>query len=100
MRPEHWLYTIALRPRSLFRWAQMDKELDDELRDLERKTEGPNGGNQPRREWLPRFPKKGRTGRERTAKNEEWHYKTIQPQPSELDVITARLRCGRESCLS
>jgi predicted permease len=40
MRPEHWLYTIPLRLRSLFRWAQADRELDDELRDhLERKTE-------------------------------------------------------------
>src|ERR1700745_2117893 len=40
MRPEHWLYTIPLRLRSLFRWAQADQELDDELRDhFERKTE-------------------------------------------------------------
>jgi macrolide transport system ATP-binding/permease protein len=40
MRPEHWLYTIPLRLRSLFRWAQADQELDDELRDhIERKTE-------------------------------------------------------------
>ena len=40
MRPEHWLFTIPLRLRSLFRWAQADKELDDELRDhLERKAE-------------------------------------------------------------
>src|SRR5205814_8334838 len=40
MRPEHWLYTIPLRLRSLFRWVQTDQELDDELRDhLERKTE-------------------------------------------------------------
>ena len=40
MRPEHWLYTIPLWLRSLFRWAQADQELDDELRDhLERKTE-------------------------------------------------------------
>ena len=40
MRPEHWLYTIPLRLRSLFRRAQADKELDDELRDhLERRTE-------------------------------------------------------------
>lgn len=40
MRPEHWLYTIPLRLRSLFRWSQADQELDDELRDhLERKTE-------------------------------------------------------------
>ena len=40
MRPEHWLYTIPLRLRSLFRQAQTDQELDDELRDyLERKTE-------------------------------------------------------------
>src|SRR5947208_3665031 len=40
MRPRHWLYTIPLRLRSLFRWAQADQELDDELRDhLERKTQ-------------------------------------------------------------
>src|SRR5437762_8325010 len=40
MRPEHWLCTIPLRLRSLFRRAQADQELDDELRDhLERKTE-------------------------------------------------------------
>src|SRR5437016_2871860 len=40
MRREHWLYTIPLRLRSLFRWSQADQELDDELRDhLERKTE-------------------------------------------------------------
>src|SRR5213079_1483102 len=40
MRPEHWLYTIPLRLRSLFRWAQADQGLDDELRDhLDRKTE-------------------------------------------------------------
>src|SRR5947208_17107084 len=40
MRPEHWLYTIPLRLRSLFRWTQADQEVDDELRDhLERKTE-------------------------------------------------------------
>jgi predicted permease len=40
MRPEHWLYTIPLRLRSLFRRSQADRELDDELRDhLERKIE-------------------------------------------------------------
>src|SRR5690348_12377464 len=40
MRPEHWLFTIRLRLRSLFRGAQADQELADELRDhLERKTE-------------------------------------------------------------
>ncbi len=40
MRLGKWLYTIPLRLRSLFRWAQADQELDDELRDyLERKTE-------------------------------------------------------------
>jgi macrolide transport system ATP-binding/permease protein len=33
MRPEHWLYTIPLKLRSLFRRAQMDQQLDDELRD-------------------------------------------------------------------
>jgi putative ABC transport system permease protein len=40
MRLEHWLFTIRLRMRSLFRWSQADQELDDELRDhLERATE-------------------------------------------------------------
>ncbi|HXX17621.1 MAG TPA: ABC transporter permease [Candidatus Eremiobacteraceae bacterium] len=40
MRPEHWLFTISLRLRSLFRGTQVDQELDDELRDhLERRTE-------------------------------------------------------------
>jgi macrolide transport system ATP-binding/permease protein len=40
MRPEHWRFTIPLRLRSLFRRAQADQELDDELRDhLGRKTE-------------------------------------------------------------
>jgi len=40
MRPEHWLYTIPLRLRSLFRRGQADRELDDELRDhVTRKTE-------------------------------------------------------------
>jgi predicted permease len=40
MRPEHWLFTIPQRLWSLFRRAQADQELDDELRDhLERKTE-------------------------------------------------------------
>src|ERR1700747_2825025 len=40
MRPEHWLYTIPLRLRSLFRWAQADQEVNDEQRDhLEQKTD-------------------------------------------------------------
>src|SRR5881275_2472410 len=40
MRPKHWLFTIPLRLRSLFRWTRADQELDDELRDhLDRKTE-------------------------------------------------------------
>lgn len=40
MRPKRWLFTIPLRLRSLFRRAQTDQELDDELCDhLERKTE-------------------------------------------------------------
>ncbi len=33
MRPEHWLFTLPLRLRSLFRRSQVDQELDDELRD-------------------------------------------------------------------
>ena len=40
MRPERWIYTIPPRLRSLFRWAQADQELDEELRDhLDRKTQ-------------------------------------------------------------
>src|SRR5213079_2606295 len=40
MRPEHWIYTIPLQLRSLFRWPKADQELDDELRDhLDLKTE-------------------------------------------------------------
>jgi len=40
MRPEHWLYTIPLRLRSLFRWAEADQELADELGDhLARRAE-------------------------------------------------------------
>jgi macrolide transport system ATP-binding/permease protein len=40
MRPEHWLYTIPLRLRSLFSRRRMDEELDEELRyHVERKTE-------------------------------------------------------------
>ena len=40
MRPEHWIFTIPLRLRSLFRRAQADQELDEELQDhLERKTQ-------------------------------------------------------------
>ena len=39
MRPEHWLFTIPLRLRSLFHRRQADQELDEELRDhIERKT--------------------------------------------------------------
>lgn len=33
MRSERWLYTIPLRLRSLFRRRQLDRELDEELRD-------------------------------------------------------------------
>ncbi len=40
MQPEHWLFTIPLRLRSLFGRAQADQELDEELRDhLKRRTE-------------------------------------------------------------
>ncbi len=39
MRIEHWLYTIPLRLRSLFRGRRVDAELDEELRDhIERLT--------------------------------------------------------------
>ncbi len=40
MRPEHWIYTVPLRLRSLFRRTQVEQELDEELRyHLERKIE-------------------------------------------------------------
>jgi predicted permease len=40
MRPEHWLYTIPLRLRSLFRRRRVEQELDEELRyHLQRKME-------------------------------------------------------------
>jgi hypothetical protein len=39
MRPEHWLFTIRLRLRSLFPWGQ-DQDLNYGLRDhVERKTQ-------------------------------------------------------------
>jgi hypothetical protein len=39
MRPKHWIYTIPLRLRSLFRRRHVDRELDEELRDhIEQKT--------------------------------------------------------------
>ncbi len=39
MRPEHWIYTLPLRLRSLFRRPQVNQDLDDEIRDhLERRT--------------------------------------------------------------
>jgi putative ABC transport system permease protein len=39
MRPEHWLYTIPLRLRSLFRRKRVEQELDEEMRfHLEQKT--------------------------------------------------------------
>ena len=39
MRAEHWLYTIPLRVRSLFRREQQDQELEEELRNhMEQKT--------------------------------------------------------------
>jgi hypothetical protein len=32
MSPQHWLYTMPLRLRSIFRRPQVEQELDDELR--------------------------------------------------------------------
>ncbi|MGB2898852.1 MAG: ABC transporter permease [Candidatus Acidiferrum sp.] len=41
MRPQHWLYTIPLRLRSLFRRRRVEQELNEELQfHLERKIEG------------------------------------------------------------
>lgn len=40
MRPSHWIYTIPLRVRALFRRQQMDDELNEEMRfHIEEKTE-------------------------------------------------------------
>src|SRR6266481_1276815 len=40
MRPQHWLYTIPLRLRSLFRSRRVEQELNEELQfHLERKIE-------------------------------------------------------------
>src|SRR5215468_6878359 len=40
MRLKHWIYTVPLRLRSLFRRAQVDQELDEELRyHIERQIE-------------------------------------------------------------
>jgi predicted permease len=49
MRLQHWLYTIPLRLRSLFRGRQADQELNEELQfHLEKKTEqGIAGGLSP-----------------------------------------------------
>lgn len=39
VRPEHWIYTVPLRLRSLFRRREVDQDLEDEIRDhLERKA--------------------------------------------------------------
>lgn len=41
MRPEHWLYTIPLRMRSLLHRKEVEKELSDELQfHVEQKTRG------------------------------------------------------------
>src|SRR6266545_1116092 len=41
MRLKHWFYTVPLRLRSLFRRAQVEPELDEELRyHIERQIEG------------------------------------------------------------
>ena len=47
MRPEHRRFTIPLRLRSLFRWAQADRELDEELRD----TSNEKPRNTSRKGW-------------------------------------------------
>jgi predicted permease len=40
MRPKHWLYTVPLRLRSLFRRQRVEQDLEEELQyHLERKTE-------------------------------------------------------------
>ena len=39
MPPDHWIYTIPLRLRSLFRRKTVKQELDEELRSHEYETE-------------------------------------------------------------
>src|SRR5947208_282291 len=40
MRLNHWIYTLPLRLRSLFRYREVEQDLDDELRfHMERKIE-------------------------------------------------------------
>src|SRR5437588_6759047 len=40
MRPQHWLYTVPLRLRSLFRRDRVEQELEEEFRDhVERQAE-------------------------------------------------------------
>ena len=51
MRAEHWIYTLRLRLRSLFRRERLDQELDDELSDhIARKTEEYAAKGLPREE--------------------------------------------------
>jgi predicted permease len=49
MRPSHWIYSVPLRLRSLFRRALVEDELDEELRyHLERQTEANVARGMPR----------------------------------------------------
>src|SRR5258707_8184193 len=68
MRPEYWLYTIPLRLRSLFRWAQADQELDDELRPPRTKNRGIRGARDDARRGTP--PRATRPGRYRADQGE------------------------------
>jgi len=43
MRLEHWIQTIPLRLRSLFRRDRLDAELDEELRERNRLVSGDAG---------------------------------------------------------
>ena len=39
MRPEHWIYTVPLRLRTLFRKQEVEEELEEEFRyHIEQKT--------------------------------------------------------------
>src|SRR2546429_8790667 len=101
MRPERWLYTIPLRLRSLFRWAQADRELDDELRGhLERKTEeyvaqGTTSEEARRRARIDP------DGIEQTKEKcrDTWRVNWIQDLIQDLRHALRRLRkIGRASC--
>src|SRR5207244_257629 len=104
MRPEHWLFTIPLRLRSLFRRAQADQQLDDELRDhLERKTEEyvAQGMTQEEAHRRARFDLGGieQTKEKcRDARRVNWIQDLIQDSRFSLRMLRKSPEIGRASC--